>query len=182
MPAQLEWGLEAYVEGRFPGVHPRDTDAIERYHAQLETARRRAERSPLAWGQSYSLALTAPQPNPRPNSRRVPSVPNLPRISLRLNKPLQTGVGKMSQVWTAVEEKTGTTLVLKIIQPSMCPYPKVDRCWSGYMEPADLAHREVWGYERLALKQGLLVPYFFGLDTVRSNFFFLHGSCTVLVI
>ncbi|KAJ7648177.1 hypothetical protein DFH06DRAFT_1300494 [Mycena polygramma] len=76
--------------------------------------------------------------------------------------------GEHVTVWTAGVEGTGTTLVLKIIQPSLCPYPAPDRCWTMYEAPEDLARGEAWAYKRIVHKQGLLVPYFFGLDQITT--------------
>ncbi|KAJ6580699.1 hypothetical protein B0H19DRAFT_1251000 [Mycena capillaripes] len=174
----LRWDLETYAEGTIQSVHPSDQPGIESYYEQLEAARRLAKLNPLAAGQSYSLALNIPQPNPDPAARSVPPVPNSFCVSLRLDQPLKTGTGKLSQVWTAVEEETGTTLVLKFIQRSMCPYPGPDCNWSEYREPEDLVRRETWSYEHLASKQGLLVPYFFGLDTITTP----SGECAWVLV
>ncbi|KAJ6580696.1 hypothetical protein B0H19DRAFT_1228302 [Mycena capillaripes] len=171
MPAQAEWGLEAYTEGRLPGVHLRDTVAIEKYHSQLEVARRRAERNPIAWGQSMAVVFVSPHHPPAESPPQFTESPFRPTFAQNLSPTQQTPADRRREDVAGLDRrggKTGTTLVLKIIQPSMCPYPKADRCWSGYMKPADLAHREAWGYERLAHKQGHLVPYFFGLDTITT--------------
>ncbi|KAJ7510311.1 hypothetical protein B0H11DRAFT_1958457 [Mycena galericulata] len=161
-----EWDLEAFCDPVGLPFHTSDSTAVRKYHAQLEAARHLAELTPLAAGQSYSFALTIPQSNLSPGARSIPDVPHSPTVSLRLNQPLQVGAEMMSQVWTAVVEETGTTLVLKIIQPSMCDYPEADRPWTEYMLPQDLATSEAWAYEHIAHKQGCLAPYFFGLHTM----------------
>ncbi|KAJ6532673.1 hypothetical protein DFH09DRAFT_1370174 [Mycena vulgaris] len=134
-----EWDSQDYGRGIPPPIQLNDQSAVNWYHTKLEASRRLAERNPLAADQSYSLALTIPQSNLLPTARSVPPLLHSSTTSLRLDKPLQTGAGKLSQVWTAVVEGTRTTLVLKIIQPSMCRYPSPDRCWSEYMVPEDLA-------------------------------------------
>ncbi|KAJ7609313.1 hypothetical protein DFH06DRAFT_1017149 [Mycena polygramma] len=167
-PVYAEWEFETYEKNPIPPVYPHDSEGIDVYSAKLDAARKHAYHNPLAAGQSYKLALTVPQTNPCPSARRVPHVPQSPSVFVRLDRPLQTGAGNMSQVWTAGVEGTGTTLVLKIIQPSLCPYPAPDRCWTMYEAPEDLARGEAWAYERIVHKQGLLVPYFFGLDQITT--------------
>jgi hypothetical protein len=77
----------------------------------------------------------------------------------------------MSQVWTArVANLPGvkTTVVLKVIQPSLFKYPAVEDFWpEAYMNPEDLAHEEAYAYDHLVHKQGRCIPYFFGIHTVR---------------
>ncbi|KAJ6467984.1 hypothetical protein C8R47DRAFT_810583 [Mycena vitilis] len=166
MSQATDWDLEAYKTRVLHPLDRNDSEAIEIYAAKLDAARSLAQDLPLEAGQIYPLTLKIPQTNPHPAARPVPSIRVTPIPAVRLNRPLQTGAAKLSQVWTAVVLETGTTLVLKIIQPSMCPYPAPDRCWSLYQEPEDLALREAWAYERIAHKQGILVPYFFGLHKI----------------
>ncbi|KAJ7648230.1 hypothetical protein DFH06DRAFT_1050196 [Mycena polygramma] len=168
MSEATEWDPEFYLAHAPRPVSAYDQKGIEIYSAQLDAARDIAEHNPLAAGQSYPVTLTIPHSNPRPGARAVPFVPQSPCVSLRLDEPLQTGAGKFSQVWTAVVEGTGTKLVMKIIQPSMCPRPPIDRSWVMYHVPEDLARREAWAYERIAHKQGILVPYFLGLDKITT--------------
>ncbi|KAJ7894039.1 hypothetical protein B0H13DRAFT_2526039 [Mycena leptocephala] len=148
--------------------------AVEQYHSHLETARNLAQLKGLKPGLRYTLDLSIPPANPLPNARSLPLLPpQSHHISLRLQRALQSGVDKFSQVWTAVVETPGaqrakeTTLVLKIIQPSMCPYPGVDDNWGlDYMFPEYIALQEAWVYNQLTHKQGLFIPYFFGMHTI----------------
>jgi hypothetical protein len=152
-----------------------DGPAVEQYHNHLETARNLAQLKGLQPGLRYTLDLSIPPANPLPNARSLPLLPpQSHHISLRLERALQSGVDKLSQVWTAVVEAPGahrakeTTLVLKIIQPSMCPYPRADGNWAlDYIFPEYTALRETWVYNQLTHKQGLFIPYFFGMHTVR---------------
>ncbi|KAJ7664707.1 hypothetical protein B0H17DRAFT_1091696 [Mycena rosella] len=151
-----------------------DTDAVVEYHAKLEAARELALRNGLESGLSFVFDLVIPPANHLPGARNLPQFPAQSRpISLRLDQPLQSGPDKLSQVWTAVGEFPGangepqTTVVLKIIQPSMCRYPAVDDIWrDNYIFPEDFAVEEEWAYNHLADKQGLSIPYFFGLHTI----------------
>jgi hypothetical protein len=155
-----------------------DGPAVEQYHSHLETARNLAQLKGLKPGLRYTLDLSIPPANPLPNARSLPLLPpQSHHISLRLQRALQSGVDKFSQVWTAVVETPGaqrakeTTLVLKIIQPSMCPYPGVDDNWGlDYMFPEYIALQEAWVYNQLTHKQGLFIPYFFGMHTVRLSY------------
>ncbi|KAJ6613182.1 hypothetical protein B0H10DRAFT_253259 [Mycena sp. CBHHK59/15] len=51
---------------------------------------------------------------------------------------------------------------MNFIQPSLCPYRNIER---EYYYPEDIARCEAWMYGNLASKQGLTVPYFFGIHT-----------------
>ncbi|KAJ7484082.1 hypothetical protein B0H11DRAFT_1196807 [Mycena galericulata] len=152
-----------------PPFDIRDRRALIEYHSKLEAARNLAELNGLESGLRFTLDLTLPPPNPLPRARSLPQFPPQSHVSFLLDQALQSGAGKNSQVWTAVAEVAGTqtTVVFKIIQPSMCEYPEADGCWQGnYLFPEDLAREEAWVYDRLVHKQGLSIPYFFGLHTI----------------
>jgi hypothetical protein len=75
-------------------------------------------------------------------------------------------------VWTAtVTGVPESCLVMKIIQPSLCllPDPSNFRWRETYYDPLDLAHNEAWVYETLVNRQGLSIPYFFGLFDVSAS-------------
>lgn len=160
---------------RYPEPDPpldlSDNATVIQYHNRLETARHLAQLHGLTSGLSISLGLIIPSSNPLPYARSLPHFPRQSTISFRLSQALQSGLDKNSQVWTAVGEFSDaqTTIVLKIIQPSMCRYPAVDDAWiNDYVFAENLAREEAWVYSQLLHKQGLCVPYFFGLHTVRS--------------
>lgn len=145
-------------------------------HRKFEADRTAALESPLRSGLRYTLDVAIPQQRPQPH-RRVPTLASAGysarnvSLTLELVDGLQTDVGRFSQVWTAkiIGAPTETLLVLKILQPSLCLYPDSGRSWVGYTHPDDLAGSEAWAYEILDAKQGLWLPYFFGLQTVRVN-------------
>lgn len=145
-----------------------DYPAVIGYRSRLDEARRLAQLNGLESGLCLSLDLTIPPPNPHPHARSLPNLPQKTPIPFRLGQPLQSGPGKNSQVWTAVGTFAGaqTTVVLKIIQPSMCRYPSNDMWPGNYLFPEDLAREEASAYNELEHKQGLFIPYFFGLHTV----------------
>ncbi|KAJ6541510.1 hypothetical protein B0H19DRAFT_1239343 [Mycena capillaripes] len=151
-----------------------DEHAVMKYHSRLETARSRAPLSPLIPGVGFSLDLVVPPANSVENVRSLPTLPpRSTQIHLRLERALQAGVDKLSQVWTALVDlphtpsAMQTRLVLKIVQPSLCPYPRVDDIWPGnYTFPEYMASREAWVYEQLKHKQGRFIPYFFGMHTI----------------
>jgi hypothetical protein len=167
-----------FIQERFPTTEPpldlSNEAIIAKYHSELEASRRQAEVDRLRSGLCFELPLTIPSSNPHPNSRAVPQFPpNLSAIPLRLAQALQSGPDKNSQVWTAVVDVPGeqTTVVLKIIQPSMCRYPEVDYHYGwehDYIFPQTLAVKEASAYSRLQHMQGRCIPYFFGLHTVRT--------------
>ncbi|KAJ7147404.1 hypothetical protein C8R43DRAFT_926228 [Mycena crocata] len=161
------WNAERY-DPVGPSISFYDEKAVNAYYFKLEDARTQAVLHPLAAGQSYAFNLVIPPQNPDSSARRIPQLPHSPSVSLILDKPLQVGAGKPSQVWTAIVDGTSTTLALKIVQPSMCYYPEPDTCWSEYEVPEDLAQGEAWSYDHLAHKQGRLVPYFFGIHKITT--------------
>ncbi|KAJ7657510.1 hypothetical protein B0H17DRAFT_354651 [Mycena rosella] len=56
---------------------------------------------------------------------------------------------------------------MKIIQPSLCRVPPPNGDWfNDYYDPWHLAHNEAWVYQQLAQRQGLAIPYFFGLHSI----------------
>ncbi|KAJ7853657.1 hypothetical protein B0H14DRAFT_2757922 [Mycena olivaceomarginata] len=155
---------------------PVDEHAIHMYHAKLMQLRAAALEAPLETGIQFSLDLDIPQQNPDPLSRQIPFIrsPTAPSgrstVCLELSQGLQTEPNGFSQVWTAHSGATpGLTFVLKIIQPSMCHLPHPDDTWVGnYTDPWNLANREAWGYQNLAQKQGLCIPYFFGIHEITT--------------
>ncbi|KAJ7722033.1 hypothetical protein B0H16DRAFT_1737986 [Mycena metata] len=78
---------------------------------------------------------------------------------------LQPGLDGLSEVWTANPTSNPETCLMKIIQPSICAGPG-----EGYEGPWHLAHNEAWVYRCLSEKQGLSIPYFFGLHTITTPF------------
>ncbi|KAJ7500279.1 hypothetical protein B0H11DRAFT_2380359 [Mycena galericulata] len=152
-----------------PPLDLSDRKVVAEYHRKLEADRRLAQLYGLTAGLCFSFDLTIPAPNPLPRARSPPRFPPKEPVSFYLDQSLQSGPDKHSQVWTAVTELAGarTTVVLKIIQPSMCMYPELNDVWDrNYEFPENLAHEEAWVYDRLATKQGLYIPYFFGLQTI----------------
>ncbi|KAJ7629493.1 hypothetical protein DFH06DRAFT_965347, partial [Mycena polygramma] len=155
-----------------PPVDLSDDAVAIQYCATLSAARDLAQLHQLYPGLCFDFDLTPPPSNPLPGARILPHLSHS-TVSLRLARALQSGPDKNSQVWTAVAESAGaqTTFVLKIIQPSMCCHPIVDHLWcrtNEYTFPEDLAHGEAWAYNRLQHKQGLCIPYFFGLHTITT--------------
>ncbi|KAJ6558117.1 hypothetical protein B0H19DRAFT_1149981 [Mycena capillaripes] len=167
---------ELTYEG-FPELEPPldlsdDTVAIQ-YYDQLVEARRVAKLHELQSGLCFDFDLTIPPSNPIPRARSLPHFLHQSTISFRLAQPLQTGPDKNSQVWTAVGDFAGaqTTVVFKIIQPSMCSLPHADDRWRrmyDYVFPEQFAREEAWVYKQLEHKQGLCIPYFFGLHTITT--------------
>ncbi|KAJ7891450.1 hypothetical protein B0H13DRAFT_1524680, partial [Mycena leptocephala] len=154
------------------GFRVDDQNAIYTYHANIMADRARAEKGPLKTGQTYTLNLDIPPQNSDPRSRRVPFIPTDRGcgVSLQLVEALQPGVNMYSQVWTAnVVTAPRTRLILKIIQPSMirCPHPE-DRWIGDYTHPCNLAGEEAWAYRNLLDRQGLSIPYFFGMHTITT--------------
>ncbi|KAJ7648363.1 hypothetical protein DFH06DRAFT_1210042 [Mycena polygramma] len=145
---------------------------------------RRTPQGSLKRGHQFTLTLDIPQQNSDLRARSVPLLPTISNtgpaaVSLQLTDVLQAGVG-FSQVWTAEPlGAPGTNLVMKIIQPSMCPCPLPDLSWMfNYRDPRKLAHREAWAYQKLADKQGLLIPYFFGIHTVSPRVILSLAHCS----
>ncbi|KAJ7162414.1 hypothetical protein C8R46DRAFT_1104528 [Mycena filopes] len=144
---------------------------VENHYQRIMTARRLALSAPLVAGLQFTLPLEIPAQNVDPTSRKLPIIPadlgDSLSTTLQLDTALQRGVNAYSQVWTAhpigVPE---TRFVMKIIQPSLCRWPKHE--WGEYRDPWDLAHGEAWAYRALARRQGLSIPYFFGLHTITS--------------
>ncbi|KAJ7737785.1 hypothetical protein DFH07DRAFT_985358 [Mycena maculata] len=164
--------VEQYLEAS-PPFDLRDRTAVREYHSKLEAARHLAELHPLETGHCLSFHLTIPPANPLPNSRPLPHLPRHPSISFWLAQSLQCGPDKLSQVWTAGAEfpdsDAKTTVVLKMFQPSMGSYPDADSLWHhDYVFSEAYARDEAWVYNlnRLEHKQGLSIPYFFGLHTI----------------
>ncbi|KAJ6616318.1 hypothetical protein B0H10DRAFT_2219536 [Mycena sp. CBHHK59/15] len=162
----------------------RDAADIARHREALQETRVLALRDKLTEGLRFTFDLKIPASNPDSQSRPLPSVPRNPhdsttaRVSLRLDRQLQPGLDMYSQVWTGLLDSphgpatndSDTCFVLKIIQASICMLPpgEDDEKWSlsPYQNPANLAHREAWVYENLTQRQGLSIPYFFGLHTI----------------
>ncbi|KAJ7738127.1 hypothetical protein B0H16DRAFT_1325573 [Mycena metata] len=152
--------------------HDKPSDAaVAPLYTHLTSLRFLAISAPLKAGLRFTLALRIPLQNSYPAARQVPSIvaadcPNANGVVLRLNTALQRDLDRLSQVWTAeVVGVPGTSLVMKIIQPSLCPLPDPSNSkWrEAYYDPLDLAHNEAWVYQMLAHRQGLSIPYFFGL-------------------
>ncbi|KAJ6573459.1 hypothetical protein DFH09DRAFT_1362096 [Mycena vulgaris] len=145
--------------------------AIVPLHDRLISLRNLAISAPLEPAMQFMLDLQIPPRNPHPGSRQVPTIftPDCPQsatVALQLNTALQSGLDGFSQVWTAtVIGVPETCLVMKIIQPSLCLLPDpFNLHWrEDYYDPLDLAHNEAWVYQKLAHRQGLSIPYFFGL-------------------
>ncbi|KAJ7484089.1 hypothetical protein B0H11DRAFT_1197292 [Mycena galericulata] len=127
LPSSSMSVIEYYQEPD-PPFDMQDRRALIEYHSKLEAARNLAELNGLESGLRFTLDLTLPPPNPLPRSRSLPQFPPQSHVSFLLDQALQSGAGKNSQVWTAVAEVAGTqtTVVFKIIQPSMCEYPEAD--------------------------------------------------------
>ncbi|KAJ7216557.1 hypothetical protein GGX14DRAFT_605197 [Mycena pura] len=146
-------------------------DAAVSLRNQLISLRDLARSAPLEHGTQFTLDLQIPPQNQHPAARQVPSTLTTDRfqsatVTLQLDKALQSGCDKFSQVWTAtVIGVPETRLVVKIIQPSLCFIPEPDNIhWcEAYYDPLDLAHNEAWVYQKLAHRQGLSIPYFFGI-------------------
>ncbi|KAJ6462377.1 hypothetical protein C8R47DRAFT_1225525 [Mycena vitilis] len=154
---------------------PNDTRAI---YNSLCKARQSATNKPLQCGSQFSLALDIPRQNSAPGARGVPFLgtngttaeSGTAKVSLALREVLQPGIGGFSQVWRAVPlGAPDTSLVMKIIQPSLCYFPLPDEDWLGdNHRPQHLAEHEAWVYKAFASKQGSLIPYFFGLHTIET--------------
>ncbi|KAJ7042898.1 hypothetical protein C8F04DRAFT_56368 [Mycena alexandri] len=127
--------------------------------------------APLERGMQFMLNLQFPPQNRHPAARQVPSTLTADRfqsatVTLQLDTALQSGCDRFSQVWTATAVGVPETcLVMKIIQPSLCllPDPSNIHWREAYYNPLDLAHNEAWVYRKLAHRQGLSIPYFFGI-------------------
>ncbi|KAJ7241707.1 hypothetical protein B0H12DRAFT_41010 [Mycena haematopus] len=150
---------------------PSDDDAVS-LHDHLSSLRDLAILAPLERGMQFMLDLQIPPQNPQPGARQVPKTfttdrSNSTTVALQLTTPLQLGFDKFSQVWAAtVIGVPETRLVMKIIQPSFCflPDPDSNMHWrEDYYNPLDLVHNEAWVYRSLAYRQGLSIPYFFGV-------------------
>ncbi|KAJ7619389.1 hypothetical protein FB45DRAFT_157525 [Roridomyces roridus] len=160
------------VESYIPNSHPVDLSnrqAVAEYHSQLVADRRAALLSGFTADLRFELDIAKPPRNP--GARHPPALPSNALITFRLAEALQSGPGKHSQVWTAIAELPGgtpTTVVFKILQPSMCEYPEEadPYYWADYEFPGHLAEGEAWAYDHLAQKQGLLIPYFLGMRTI----------------
>ncbi|KAJ7609382.1 hypothetical protein DFH06DRAFT_1376445, partial [Mycena polygramma] len=151
---------------------PHNTHAI---YESLCEARKSARNNPLTCGSQFSLTLDIPPQNPAPSARSVPllattSDSGTAKVLLELREVLQSGIGGYSQVWRAVPlGAPETSLVMKIIQPSLCHFPLPDEDWMGdNHRPEHLARHEAWVYQAFASKQGSLIPYFFGLHTIKT--------------
>ncbi|KAJ7748933.1 hypothetical protein B0H16DRAFT_1725323 [Mycena metata] len=70
-------------------------------------------------------------------------------MTLQLDAMLQLGLDGLSEVWTAHPTRNPETCL-------------------GYEDPWYLAHNEAWVYRYLSEKQGLSIPYFFGLHTITT--------------
>ncbi|KAJ7125841.1 hypothetical protein C8R43DRAFT_1111482 [Mycena crocata] len=115
--------------------------------------------TPLKSGDQFSLTLDPPVSNL--NSRPVPLNPPEHDVVLTLVSPIQPGVDYGSQVWkVAVGHLPDICLVAKIIQPSI-----LDQALST-SDPEGIATHEAEIYGKLASKQGLDIPYFFGKHTI----------------
>ncbi|KAJ7604623.1 hypothetical protein FB45DRAFT_850265 [Roridomyces roridus] len=149
-----------------------DPWVVNKYHSQLVTDRRAALLNGFTANLRFDLDVVIPPSNPHPRSRHPPALPSNVPITFRLSEPLQSGLDENSQVWTAVAELPGgarTTVVFKIIQPSMCEYPEDPReSWDLYVFPQSRGKAETWAYERLAHKQGHLIPYFLGMHPITA--------------
>ncbi|KAJ6462374.1 hypothetical protein C8R47DRAFT_1202209 [Mycena vitilis] len=150
-------------------------------HAMFKSlceARKSALKNPLRCGSQFSLPLEIPAQNPAPGARGIPFLgANVPttesgtaQVLLELHDVLQPGIGDFSQVWRAVPVGApGTSLVMKILQPSLCEFPHPDEDWLGdHHRPEHLARHEAWVYQAFASKQGSLIPYFFGLHSIET--------------
>ncbi|KAJ6530375.1 hypothetical protein DFH09DRAFT_1370749 [Mycena vulgaris] len=141
MPVATEIPL---FQSRALAFSPVDERAICLYHANLMQLRDAALETPLKTGIQFTLDLDIPQQNPNPLSRRLPLLPvpkgpsGRPTVCLELSQGLQTEPNGFSQVWTA------------------------------HSDPWNLANREAWAYRNLAQKQGLCVPYFFGIHEITT--------------
>ncbi|KAJ6462380.1 hypothetical protein C8R47DRAFT_1225528 [Mycena vitilis] len=126
--------------------------------AAVRKARAEALANPLREGHTTLGARRVPELG-------VPDAPDASTVTLRLSTILQEGVGGFSQVWKAEVVGAPTiSLVMKVIQPSLCLYPWEEQ----YYKPWDLAHNETWVYQHLAHRQGLSIPYFFGLFEINT--------------
>jgi hypothetical protein len=91
---------------RAPPLDVCDRRAVREYHARLEAACESALRNGLVRGLCFTFDLAIPPASHLPGARRLPpfargaAAPSPTRF--RLEKPLQAGRQKMSQVWTAV--------------------------------------------------------------------------------
>jgi hypothetical protein len=161
---------------------PSDTAIVPIYN-HLVSLRDLAISAPLESGTQFMLDLQIPLRNPHPGARQVPKTftsdcSQSGTVELQLNTALQSGLDGFSQVWTAtIVGVPETCLVMKIIQPSHCLLPDPSNLhWrQDYYDPLDLAHNEAWVYQKLAHRQGLSIPYFFGLfdasTPLRFSFF-----------
>ncbi|KAJ7609360.1 hypothetical protein DFH06DRAFT_1485836 [Mycena polygramma] len=147
--------------------------ALPLYTEPLCEARKSATNNPLVQrGSQFSLTLDIPPQNPAPGARGVPLLATITDSGSAkvLLEVLQPGIGGYSQVWRAVPRGAPeTSLVMKIIQPSLCYFPLPDEDWMGdNHRPEHLARHEAWVYQAFASKQGSLIPYFFGLHTIKT--------------
>ncbi|KAJ7648188.1 hypothetical protein DFH06DRAFT_573553 [Mycena polygramma] len=129
-------------------------------------ARDRANADPLCPGCQFQLDLVIPKQNQ--GGRPLPSVfsgRTDKLATLELVEALQAGEDYLSQVWTAkVVGVTDTCLVMKILQPSLGRFPWLDESYQA----CELADNEAWVYRNLADRQGLSIPYFYGLSQIKT--------------
>ncbi|KAJ7078302.1 hypothetical protein B0H15DRAFT_538224 [Mycena belliarum] len=171
MPPKTVERYERLGSDKFDRMSEEDCEA--QYRA-MQRARKLALRpgASLKTGFQCTLRVVTPPPNPDPQARPLPALPaTSDAVVFELVDALRAGVDQRSQVWTAkIVSVPETLLVLKIIQPSLCPipHPDNDNDWLYYDHPDDLAPWEAWGYGKLRSLQGRSIPYFFGSGTITT--------------
>lgn len=149
---------------------PSDPVSVESLSLELSAARDRAHEDPWREGMVVECALSGVAVSSI--ERPLPSFVNSKAgttTSFRLDRPLQSGDDKWSQVWLAQalpvhsDSNASSFAIVKIIQPSLCriPQPNENNTWT-YREPEEVAMREVEFYEKARELQGSVIPYLYG--------------------
>lgn len=152
------------------------------YAEGLREAREVAMNTPLALGFEFDWqfpTMSHPESYQRPLSPLLTSGRTL-RCTL-LEPIAQAEPDHNAQIWRArvisslstSTPATESDFVLKIIQPSMLPYPetphrvRIDRLMAVYDFPEQIARNEAMVYEALKELQGDTIPFFFGINKAR---------------
>ncbi|KII84189.1 hypothetical protein PLICRDRAFT_373417 [Plicaturopsis crispa FD-325 SS-3] len=156
-----------------PEFHLSSYGNTRAYVSQLQSLRDAALDHPLVAGTAFTLVLrpVVSHAHGRPLPRFAARLPKVCEVVLE--RALQTGCDKRSQVWVACvrdsalpDEELGR-IIVKIIQPSLLPHP--DPSSFGQMDwvsPKGLACTEDWTYGELQSIQGREIPYYYGMQTV----------------
>lgn len=157
----------------------KDESAVLAHSEKLTDLRERALSNPLYPGHQLVAHLS------RPSVERERPLPHFAReegpYTLVLRTPLETGVNRGSQVWTAsvhtsldvldtVHESGRDLVVLKVLQPSMMVIPDGETMtFYDYDPPRQMAIHEDFMYRKLEPLQGGVVPYYYGMEEVSCS-------------